>query len=60
MFNAAGTTNLRVATSTQLPGEVLNADCLSGSFACAYSDDPSKDTIPVFFATVDVGRLVKA
>ena len=67
MFNAAGSTNLRVAhvrfppgTDAQLPGEVLNADYLAGSFVCAYADDPSKDTSPVFFAAVDVGRLVKA
>ena len=66
MFNAAGTTNLRVAhirfppgTHAQLPGEVLNADYLAGSFVCAYSDDPSQDTSPVFLATADVGRLVK-
>jgi nuclear pore complex protein Nup155 len=67
MFNAAGTANLRVVhirfppgTDAQLPGEVLNADYLAGSFVCAYSDDPNQDTSPVFCATADVGRLVKA
>jgi len=67
MFNPAGAANLRVAhirfppgTDAQLPGEVLNADYLAGSFVCAYSDDPSKDTSPVFCAVADVGRLVKA
>ena len=67
MFNAAGTTNLRVvhirfppSTDAQVPGEVFHTGYLAGSFVCAYSDDPSKDTSPVFCAAVDVGRLVKA
>lgn len=67
MFSATGTTNIRVAhirfppgTDAQLPGEVLYADYRAGSFVCAYSDDPTKDTSPVFCTAVDVGRLVKA
>lgn len=66
VFNPAGTTNLRVVhirfppgKDAQLPGDVLNADYLAGSFVCAYSDDPTKDTSPVFCAAADVGRLVK-
>jgi len=67
MFNAASAANLRIAhirfppgTDAQLPGDVLYADYLAGSFVCAYSDDPSKDSSPVFCAVADVGRLVKA
>lgn len=67
MFNATSATSLRVAhirfppgTDAQLPGEVLYTDYLAGSFICAYSDDPGKDTSPVFCAAADVGRLAKA
>jgi hypothetical protein len=67
MFNGASPTNLRVAhirfppgADAQLPGDVLFADYLAGSFVCAYSDDPNKDTSPVFCSAADVGRLVKA
>ena len=66
MFNNLGTT-LRVAhirfppgPDAQLPGEVLYTDYLSGSFVCAYSDDPIKDTSLMFCTAADVGRLVKA